>query len=215
MPKEITNFIFDIDGTLINTFDMYMPALFATLANHGYHFTAAQVIELEQKLYGLAATNSLKELGVVPSKFEAINQEWMKRAYDRFDQVTVIPGVAAALFQLAARPDRHLAIVTSKTRGEYDRYFRQKYDFAGCFSTVVTADDTDKHKPDPAPILAALSLMNARPDSAVYIGDMATDLMAAHAAGIKFAGADYGSVNPAGIAAADFQLKTPAEILQI
>lgn len=41
---KIHNFIFDIDGTLIRTFDMYMPALFAVLARHGYSFTQVATI---------------------------------------------------------------------------------------------------------------------------------------------------------------------------
>ena len=33
----IKNYIFDIDGTLINTIDMYMPAMIETLEKHGFH----------------------------------------------------------------------------------------------------------------------------------------------------------------------------------
>ena len=33
---KINTFIFDIDGTLIDTFDMYMPAMVETLRKHGY-----------------------------------------------------------------------------------------------------------------------------------------------------------------------------------
>ena len=32
----IKNYIFDIDGTLINTIDMYMPAMIEILEKHGY-----------------------------------------------------------------------------------------------------------------------------------------------------------------------------------
>ena len=33
---KINTFIFDIDGTLIDTFDMYMPAMLETLGLHGF-----------------------------------------------------------------------------------------------------------------------------------------------------------------------------------
>ena len=39
MMAQMKNFIFDIDGTLINTIDMYMPAMFEVLAKHGYQYT--------------------------------------------------------------------------------------------------------------------------------------------------------------------------------
>ena len=35
----ITNFIFDIDGTLIDTSEMYMPAMIMALADFGYHYS--------------------------------------------------------------------------------------------------------------------------------------------------------------------------------
>lgn len=208
-------FIFDIDGTLINTFDMYMPALFATLEDHGYHFTPTEQQQQSRKMYGLAAKVSLQELGVPANQLAAINEEWINRAYEQEDRTTVFPTIPAIVAQLAAIPGNQLAIVTSKTGHEYQQHFQQRYRFAQNFSFAVTADDTTKHKPDPAPILLALQKMNADPHKAVYIGDMATDQQAAHSAGIKFAGAKYGSVNPQGIASADFLLHTPADLLKL
>lgn len=58
---------------------------------------------------------------------------------------------------------------------------------------MVTADDTTAHKPSPAPILKALDRLGADRRPAVYVGDMSTDLAAARAAGIRFAGAEYGA----------------------
>lgn len=208
-------FIFDIDGTLINTFDMYMPALFTTLANHGITFSTEKQERLAKQMYGLAALSSLKTLGVPGELIPKINREWMERAYERVEQTTVISGIPAILRTLDQKPENQLAIVSSKTRLEYQQYFKNKYDFARYFAVTVMADDTSKHKPNPEPIEYALRKMGADPQKTVYIGDMATDMQAAHAAGIKFAGARYGSVNPAAIARADFELNVPADLLSL
>jgi phosphoglycolate phosphatase len=53
------------------------------------------------------------------------------------------------------------------------------------FSTVVGAGDAHADKPDPAPILMALRALDAHPDASVwYLGDTASDMQAARAAGI-------------------------------
>lgn len=209
----VNNYIFDIDGTLIDTFAMYMPALVETLEDHGYHFP--DPAKVERDLYGIAAVDALKKLGVPAEEIDTINEEWINRSYQHFDQVRVLPGIPATISQLAAKAGTKLAIVTSKTRAEYQRYFQDQYPFAENFAVVVTADDTTAHKPSPAPILKALDRLGADPTTAVYVGDMPTDLAAAHAAGIRFAGAEYGASDPEKIAAADLRLAQPRDLLTI
>ncbi|MBB1079240.1 HAD family hydrolase [Limosilactobacillus sp. STM2_1] len=209
----IKNFIFDIDGTLIDTFQMYMPALLETLENHGYHFSDPAGIE--KQLYGIAAVDALHKLGVPADDISALDREWIQKAYQKVDQVKVLPGIPAVLKNLASRTQTRMAIVTSKTREEYKKYFQDKYDFAKYFSIAVTANDTEKHKPAPDPLLLAMRQLNAKAEEVVYVGDMQTDLSAAKMAGIKFAGANYGSVFPEKLVNADFKLVTPADLLKI
>ncbi|MRN06514.1 HAD family hydrolase [Lactobacillus sp. 0.1XD8-4] len=212
---KLKNFIFDIDGTLINTCNMYMPALFVTLKKNGYYFSASQIKELKKRIYGLAATNALEYLGVPHSEVKIINREWLRAAYQNFNEVKIFNGIPDVLRKMAADPDNHLAIVTSKTEREYQQYFQDKYDFASVYSVVVTADKTNRHKPDSEPIVYAMKEMKANPRETIYIGDMQTDLLAAHRAGIKFAGALYGSINPEALKKADYLLRSPRDLLKI
>lgn len=149
------------------------------------------------------------------NELHLINKEWLQEAYRNFQRVTVISGIPTVISQIAQNPQNQLAIVSSKTRKEYEKYFRYRYDFARYFSVTVTADDTKKHKPDPEPILQVIQELQANPNETIYIGDMQTDLQAAHAAGIRFAGANYGAINPAALTAADFKLITPACLLTL
>ena len=137
------------------------------------------------------------------------------QAYQNFDRVRVFAGVPELITQLASQSGTRLAIVTSKTRAEYRQYFQNQYEFAKYFSVVVTADDTQLHKPSAEPILLALARLGAQPVTAVYVGDMLTDFIAAHAAKIKFAGADYGSEDPQKIADADFHLASLAGLIRL
>lgn len=212
----IKNYIFDIDGTLINTIDMYMPAMIEILEKHGYHTDPADVEQKKHDLFGITGMDALKIAGVADDKLRwQMQQEWIQLAYQREDRVTVFNGIPETLTQLSKRPDVQLAIATSKLRDEYDHHFANLFAFAKLFDVVITSNDTDRHKPDPEPVLAALSQMHAAPETAVYVGDTVNDEKAAHAAGVKFAAALYGAANPEKIMDGDFLLHQPTDLLNI
>ncbi len=64
------------------------------------------------------------------------------------------------------------------------------------FDVVVTCDDTDRHKPDPEPVLHGLELLGADPADAVYVGDAPYDVRAGRAAGVATAAAMWGDRSP-------------------
>lgn len=215
MAQKIENFIFDIDGTLIDTIDMYMPAMIDTLAQHGHPVAPDKVEQTKHELFGITGRDALRLAGISEDEIPAIQQDWFKLAYQRADQVKVIEGIPEMLNTLANREDAKIAIATSKLADEYQEYFVNKYNFAKLFKVAVTSADTKKHKPDPDPILAAMDKMGADPATTVYVGDTINDMKAAHAAGAKFAGALYSSANPDSIKDADFPLIKPADLLVI
>ena len=208
----IKNYIFDIDGTLINTIDMYMPAMIETLEKHGFHTDPADVEQKKHDLFGITGMDALKLAGVADEKLRhQMQQEWFKLAYQREERVRVFEGIPETLLKLSQRPDTQMAIATSKLRDEYDHHFANLFSFAKLFDVVIT----DRHKPDPEPVLAALSQMHATPETAVYVGDTVNDEKAAHAAGVKFASALYGAANPEKIMDGDFLLYQPTDLLNI
>ena len=212
----IKNYIFDIDGTLINTIDMYMPAMIETLEKHGFHTDPAYVEQKKHDLFGITGMDALKLAGVADEKLRhQMQQEWFKLAYQREERVRVFEGIPETLLKLSQRPDTQIAIATSKLRDEYDHHFANLFSFAKLFDVVITSNDTDRHKPDPEPVLAALSQMHATPETAVYVGDTVNDEKAAHAAGVKFASALYGAANPEKIMDGDFLLYQPTDLLNI
>ena len=215
MAQKIENFIFDIDGTLIDTIDMYMPALIDTLAQHGHPVAPDKVEQTKHDLFGITGRDALRLTGISEEEIPEMLKDWFDLAYQRADQAKVIEGIPEMLNTLANREDAKIAIATSKLADEYQEYFVNKYDFAKLFKVAITSADTKKHKPAPDPILAAMNKMGADPATTVYVGDTINDMKAAHAAGAKFAGALYSSANPDSIKDADFPLMKPADLLEI
>lgn len=213
---SINNFIFDIDGTLIDSYDMYMPPMFTTLAKHGIHFSHEEEEKIGKQAFGITGSDALKLLHIDPQEIPAMQKEWFDQAFQRADVVKAFPGIAETLDNLSQRPGSHLAIGTSKIRPEYDQYFADRFFFAGLFDDVVTSDVIKAGKPAPDMVEKAVADLGVKPDQAVYVGDTINDLKAAHAAGVAFAAALYGSANPDSIRdQADFQLNSPADLLKI
>ena len=215
MAQKIENFIFDIDGTLIDTIDMYMPAMIDTLAQHGHPVAPDKVEQTKHDLFGITGRDALRLAGISEEEIPEMIKDWFNLAYQRADRAKVIEGIPEMLNTLANREDAKIAIATSKLADEYQEYFVNKYDFAKLFKVAITSADTKKHKPAPDPILAAMDKMGADPATTVYVGDTINDMKAAHAAGAKFAGALYSSANPDSIKDADFPLMKPADLLKI
>ena len=216
MAHQIKNFIFDIDGTLIDTKEMYMPAMMDVLADHGYPIPKDQQEAAMTKWFGITGADALRDAGVKEADIPVLQKDWNERCQHRMNLIKVIPGIPEVLQKLHDRPDTKLAIATSKRHHEYFSQFADVYYFAKLFDVHILADDTTKHKPDGEPVTAAMKRMgDMDPATTVYVGDTINDGLAAHNAGVKFAGAIYKSAMPDKIADADFPLRHPEDLLTI
>jgi pyrophosphatase PpaX len=89
---------------------------------------------------------------------------------------------------------RRLGIVTAK------RHATVRLAFEVCpieefFDAVVAADDTERHKPDPDPVLLALERLQARPEDTAYVGDAPFDVQSAKAAGVYAIAVGWGGIH--------------------
>jgi pyrophosphatase PpaX len=110
---------------------------------------------------------------------------------------------------------RRLGVVTAK-RQETVRLAFSYLPLEQFFDVVVGSDDTERHKPDPAPLEHALGLLGATRDEAVYVGDSPFDIRAAKAAGIHSIAVSWGRIHPRERLEAeepDVVVDTPEELL--
>jgi pyrophosphatase PpaX len=86
------------------------------------------------------------------------------------------------------------------------------------FHAVVGADDTDFHKPDPAPVFEALDRLLLEPDpSVIFVGDSPADIWAARNAGVTSVAALWGTIDSELLldAMPDHTAATPGELLAL
>ncbi len=103
--------------------------------------------------------------------------------YIRQGEVTPLPGAVELIKSIPARLP--VALCSGALRKDIDPIIKQ-LGIDTCFSKIVTAEDTPKSKPDPAPyILTCKKLGIEDPATAVAIEDTPAGIMSAKGAGLK------------------------------
>ena len=178
--NKIDTVLFDFDGTVMNTNDVIINSwqhTFKTLENR------EEDVETIVRTFG-------EPLAVTMEKFfpnvpvdESINV-YRSYHYDNFGElISLFPGMKELLAELKKRGYK-VGMVTSRLRRTTEEGL-QKYGVFDYFDTVITADDTDKHKPDPAPINIALKNLGSVPEKSIMLGDTMFDILCAKNAGVK------------------------------
>jgi len=107
-----------------------------------------------------------------------------------------------------------IAVVTSAPRW-YAEALLERFEIV--HDVLVAREDTEKHKPAPAPIALALEQLGFHHVRAYHVGRSAADAEAAYHAGVVSIGAGWGVGNLRAVAACapDIYLQVPAWLLEI
>ncbi|HVG99645.1 MAG TPA: HAD-IA family hydrolase [Miltoncostaeaceae bacterium] len=121
------------------------------------------------------------------------------------------PDIADALVRLRGA-GRRLGVVTSKSRDAVDLAWAVLPDLPPLFDVVMAAEDSERHKPAPDPVLGALERLGAPPERACYVGDSPFDIESGRSAGVVTIGVTWGFFARAALegAGADMIVETPA-----
>ena len=203
--------IFDLDGTVVDTVGLIRAS-----------FRHASRVVLGHELPDDVLLANVGE--PLMTQMQVLDAARAQELYDAYrehnhrvhdEMIARYDGIEAALGRLKAA-QRRLAIVTSKSAETTAMAFRA-VGLREYFDTVVTASDTDAHKPSPEPIVLALERLGATPERAVYVGDAPVDVAAGKAAGVTTVAVLWGAFSPAALAAAvpDFTVATPAALADL
>ena len=194
--------IFDVDGTLADTDGISQQALQDLL----FELTGEEE-DLADLAFtrGIPGAEALERLGISD---DGALERWDELARAHADEVGLFPGVREMLEGLRAS-GKKMGVVSSRRHDEYDAVITP-LGIDGFFSNMVLAEDTERHKPDPEPLLEYLRRTGARPEEAIYVGDTEHDSLAARAAGVSFVFAGWGAASY--VERASYWVHTPAEV---
>ncbi|TGU87834.1 HAD family hydrolase [Acinetobacter pittii] len=181
--KEYQAIIFDMDGTLVDSFSFFLGAL-NQLAKK-YKFKSVELHEVEQYKH-LSPKEIMKEMNVSRWKLPWIAKDFIRLMKERDQDIYMFEGMRDQLIELHNR-GYTLAIITSNSKENCQNLLGAE--LCELFSHI---DGGSSIFGKAQRIKRVLNILNLNKNQAIYVGDQTTDGEAAHKAGIDFAAVGWG-----------------------
>lgn len=204
--------LLDLDGTVIDS-----VALIRESHRHAVHTVLGEDWP-DERLVANVGRPLIEQMAVfAPDRAQELYEVYRvwNHAHTK-DLLLAYDGIEEALIALRAA-GRRLGIVTSKSHDAVELAWGVLPSLRGLFDVVIAAEDSERHKPDPAPILEALARLGAGAAGACYVGDAPFDLQAGHAAGVTTIAVPWGFFSRAALAAESPRAfaETPGELVRM
>jgi pyrophosphatase PpaX len=182
--------LFDLDGTVIDSGAIILASM---------RHAAREVLGAEppdEELMAAVGGPGLEAQmhALAPERVDELVTVYRAHNEPLHEGLVCCAGIDEVLVRLKYE-GRRLGIVTAKRRKTVELAF-DRVPLAHLFETVVGGDETERHKPDPEPLLLALERLDARPEEAAYVGDAPFDVKAAKAAGLFSVAVTWGGIHP-------------------
>ena len=181
--KEYQAIIFDMDGTLVDSFSFFLGALNQLAKKH--KFKSVELHEVEQYKH-LSPKEIMKEMNVSRWKLPWIAKDFIRLMKDRDEEIHLFEGMRDHLIELH-KQGYTLAIITSNSKENCQNVLGKE--LCELFSHI---DGGSSIFGKAKRIKRVLNILNLSKDQVIYVGDQTTDGEAAHKAGIDFAAVGWG-----------------------
>ncbi len=185
-PDRIKAFLFDLDGTLIESNDRWTAKLAAglgPLARLSKLFdpdSLAHAIVMNVEIPSNYVISALEHLGLESRFFGLADRIRRARGLATRELSDTVSGTHHLLETLHS--SYKLAVVTTRARPEAYAFLAGG-DLERYFPVVITRQDVLRLKPHPEPVLTAAGMLGVAPEACVMIGDTVADIRSARRAG--------------------------------
>lgn len=182
MRVSVRLVVFDLDGTLIDSYSAIHESLVGAMSRLGF------------EPWDLETTKRHVGWGLESLMADAVGQANVNDGVRLFrdiypgvflDHTTLIPKVMPALSALRS-DNRKMAVATNKP-SDFSRDILRHLGILEFFCQVLGPNDVSKPKPDPEMIRTILDRTGTDPDHTLYVGDMPLDIESGENAGIATA----------------------------
>lgn len=178
--------LFDLDGTLVDSIELIVSS-----CHHAFCDRPGPSDDEILSTIGRPLVEMFEAYAASEADMRALIDRYREYQLVHHDRLTnAYPGIAEAVRELD-ESGYLLGIVTSKIK----RLANRALDHVGLAThmrVVVGYDDTERHKPDPAPVVHALERLGATASGAVFVGDSPYDIEAGRRAGVIPLGVTWG-----------------------
>ena len=194
MQKKYKCFLFDLDGTLLDTAPEFLTSLNALLKKNEkklvtYDFVRNRVSDGVGRL--------IQDSFIIDenhSEFEELRNDLLDEYDKNYLLSETFPGVDKLLKELTKNKIDWM-IVTNKPK-KFSQEICEKFEWQHHAKAIVSPEDVNgKRKPDPESLNAALAKTTIKKEQSIYIGDNWRDIKAANNSGIDSALALYGYID--------------------
>ena len=181
--------LFDLDGTVVDSGAIILASMrHATREVLGRDYSDDELLQavggpgLEAQMSALAPDHVERLVDVYRAHNEPLH-----------DDLEACVGMGDVLERLHEE-GRRLGIVTAKRRSTVELAFA-RVPIGHLFEAIVGGDETERHKPDPEPLLLGAERLGADPAATAYVGDSPFDVRAAKAAGMFAVAVTWGRIH--------------------
>jgi len=178
--------VFDLDGTLFDSVELIVGS---------FAHAVKDVLGIElprEELIRNVGRPLLEQMRLLDEfRAEELVRSYREYNHREHDRMTRLYPQMADLLERLREAEIPLGLVTSKSRATTQMAFRLT-GIESFFAATVCAEDTERNKPDPEPLLHAAAILDILAPEGVYVGDSPYDIQAARAAGMRSVGVTWG-----------------------
>ena len=206
-------FLFDLDGTLLDSIELILSSFDHTARTH-----LGEELDRSHWLKGLGTPlrDQLRHIAESPDALPELLKTYIDYNLEKHDDMArPYPGIVEVVRELHQRPVK-LALVTSKLSKGAGRGLRL-LGLEDQFDVRICADDVERGKPDPEPVLKALDALGVAAADAVFVGDSPHDIEAGRRAGVATAVVSWGPFPREKLEASgpDYWIDEPVQLLDL
>lgn len=182
--------VFDCDGTLVDSERLSHAAMTEVLAEDGHTVTDADYAAVVGRAWPHTRAYLAERFGYGDEQVDAYLHRARRAFRARLWDLVVHDDAVQVLDELRAR-GVPVGVCTSSGR-EHLELVLDRPELRGRFGACVAREDTDEHKPLPAPYLLAAERLGVAPGRCVVIEDTPTGIASGRAAGMAVVAVDRG-----------------------
>ncbi|MBI4153287.1 HAD family hydrolase [Candidatus Woesearchaeota archaeon] len=178
--------IFDYDGVLVDSVTVGLEAyrkIAGFLNKNGINVNQMNTLEEFRRAQRKGYSSLLKDWGITDTEIiEHTKKIYRDNNNELKENIHLIPGIKDVLEELSKKCTLVIA------SGTYKELILERINHLGIchyFKLIIGNDDVANNKPAPDIVNLALEKLNMKPEEAVYVGDMAYDIIAGKAARVK------------------------------
>jgi phosphoglycolate phosphatase len=176
---KIKGLVFDLDGTIIDNNDSYMESMLKRVGNEiGHELGLRHAQELWYSIGAMSRDEVIARWGIDPDQF------WL--AFNKFETLDEkLKNTYIHLDALALKNANVPMGIVTHTSLEHTTRLLELVGMRQYFDPIIACTEDTGYKPSPLPLIYCVMTMKLGFDEVLFVGDTASDMMAAKEAHVK------------------------------